>query len=296
MFTVSKPKLRKIERVVPSAPAKQSKEEIMKSNTYQRFVTKMDQILEQLDDPDAAISLEDNFENIDCIPTNMLNNISNEAAILKAKGNAIEILPQNKLTVLINYAMRSIHVAKDSSAGPDNEELIADDCIEKITNAVEASLLVCNIYSCRSTSFLQEDNIDAIIKFLQFQLRETIFPSYDPVYTVDTKKKNKKNTKVNSAEREITKLYSKIVQLCKLMVQLLSNFQFEDMIIIHASALGIEPFFVDNIDTLQFVCLDLVTTVIDKYANITFIFYLFKFYTYFRFFKMTNISSIEPIY
>lgn len=244
----------------------------MKSNTYQRFVSKMEQILEQLDDPDAVISLEDNYENIDCIPTNMLNNISAEAAILKAKGNAIEILPQNKLTVLINYAMRSIHIAKDSSAGPDiNEDLIADDCIEKITNAVEASLLVCNIYSCRSTSFLQEDNIDSIIKFIQFQLRETIFPSYDPVYTVDTKKKNKKNNKANNTQREVSKLYSKIVQLTKLIVQLLGSFQFEDMIIIHASALGIEPFFVDNIDTLQFVCLDLVTTVSCIYNFISFV-------------------------
>lgn len=141
---------------------------------------------------------------------------------------------------------------------------MADECTEKILNAVEASLLICNIYTGRSTAFLQEDNIDVIIKFVQFQLRETIFPSYDPVYSVETKKKtesSRKKKSIQSKQKDLSRLYTKISELCKVFVVLLGKFQFEDTIIIHASALSIEPFFVDNLENLQFVCLDLVTTV-----------------------------------
>lgn len=138
-----------------------------------------------------------------------------------------------------------------------------DESIEKILNAVEAALLICNIYTGRSTAFLQEDNIDVIIKFVQFQLRETIFPSYDPVYSVETKKKTESRKKKSNGikQKEVNKLYTKISELCKVFVTLLGKFQFEDTIIIHASALSIEPFFVDGLENLQFVCLDLVTTV-----------------------------------
>lgn len=271
-FTVSKPKLRKVERRIVKTPTKLTKDDIIKSNTYQRFMSTMEQILEQLDEPDAPINLDENYENSECIPQNLLHSISAEAAKLKAKGNAIELLPQNKLTLLINYAMRSINLAKNISAGPDMQDDggNSDECTD-ILNAVEASLLICNIYSCRATTSLQEDNVDLIIKFVQFQLRETIFPSYDSVYTVETKKKNKSKKSQSSHQREISRLYAKIVELTKVIDCLLGRFQFEDTIVIHASALGIEPFFVDNIETLQFVCLDLVTTV-SRFIKIQYIF------------------------
>ena len=39
------------------------------------------------------------------------------------------------------------------------------------------------------------------------------------------------------------------------------KFHFVDTIVVHASALGVEPFFVDHIETLQFICLGLVTSI-----------------------------------
>jgi cohesin loading factor subunit SCC2 len=84
------------------------------------------------------------------------------------------------------------------------------------------------------------------------------------VYTIETKKKTEKaqsKKKQNNQQKGITALYTKIVELTKLFVRLFNKFHFVDTIIIHASALGVEPFFVDNIETLQFVCLDLVIAV-----------------------------------
>lgn len=258
---------------------KLSKEDLLSSNTYQQFMTATDRIFEQLDEMDPNIPVDEHDDDMECIPTLLLHSISSEAAKLKAKGT-MDLVPSNKLSLLITYAMRSVNVAKNFGAGPDmTEESLATECVEKIINAMEASLLICNIYSCCNVKFLQEDNLDTIIKFLQFQLRETIFPSFDPVYTVvDTKKKSsgggagggssssaKKKGKGGGAHgghmRGINSIYTKVVDLTKVLVTIVQKFQFVDTIVIHASSIGVEPFFVDNIDTLQFVCLDLVTTV-----------------------------------
>jgi len=77
----------------------------------------MEKIFELLDETEGALNLDDAYDNVDCISSNLLNNIGSEAAKLKARG-FIDWLPQNKLTLLITYAMRSIHVAKNISAGP----------------------------------------------------------------------------------------------------------------------------------------------------------------------------------
>lgn len=261
--TFNQPKLRRIEKKLAPVMTKMSAEELMKTNTYIRFNNFMEKIFEQLDDTEA-MTYDESDENFECISPSLLASISAEAAKLKARAS-IDAIPEDKLTILISYAMRSIHFAKNFSAGPDlADELVAEDCLEKILNAIEAALLVCNIYTSKDTKFLQEDNIDAIIKFVQFQLRDTIFPSYDPVYTIETKKKTEKaqnKKKQSNQQKGITTLYTKIVELSKLFVRLFNKFHFVDTIIIHASALGVEPFFVDNIETLQFVCLDLVTSV-----------------------------------
>lgn len=263
METFNQPKLRRIEKKLAPVTTKMSTEELMKTNTYIRFNNYMEKIFEQLDETEI-ISYDESDDNPECITPSLLASISAEAAKLKARAS-IDAIPEEKLTLLINYAMRSVHSAKNFSAGPDSaDDLVAEDCLDKILNAIEAALLVCNIYTSKDTKFLQEDNIDAIIKFVQFQLRETIFPSYDPVYTIETKKKAEKaqnKKKQSNQQKGITMLYTKIVELTKLFVRLFNKFHFVDTIIIHASSLGVEPFFVDNIETLQFVCLDLVTSV-----------------------------------
>lgn len=53
----------------------------------------------------------------DCISTKMLNQLSNDVAKLKAKG-VVDLISKNKLTFLINFAMRNVDVAKNLSGGP----------------------------------------------------------------------------------------------------------------------------------------------------------------------------------
>lgn len=145
----------------------------------------------------------------------------------------------------------------------DNEEII-----DKILDAAEACLLICNLYStAKDVKFLQEDNMDKIVKFVQLQMRETIFPSYDPVFSIkSTKKSDKKKNKNSNASaggltRKVQSLFTKLVELTKIFVSLFGNCTFIDTIVLAVSTLAVEPFFVDNIETMQFACLELVTTV-----------------------------------
>lgn len=55
--------------------------------------------------------------NSDCIPSKVLTQLSNDVAKLKAKG-AVDAIPKNKLTLLINFAMRNVDVSINLSAGP----------------------------------------------------------------------------------------------------------------------------------------------------------------------------------
>lgn len=47
----------------------------------------------------------------------MLTQLSNDVAKLKAKG-VVDLISKNKLTFLINFAMRNVEVSKNLSAGP----------------------------------------------------------------------------------------------------------------------------------------------------------------------------------
>lgn len=120
--------------------------------------------------------------------------------------------------------------------------------------------------------FLAEDNMDKIVKFAQLQMRETIFPSYDPVFSLrstkkpDGRKKSKSNNVNNNyaagnVSRKVQQLYNKLVDLTKVFVTLFDKCTFIDTIVLAVSTLAVEPFFVDNIEAMQFACLELITTV-----------------------------------
>ncbi|XP_039148233.1 nipped-B protein isoform X3 [Drosophila simulans] len=262
----SKPKMRRVERITPLSNTKCVKEEVTRSQTYQQFIRNMDHIIEILDDSESPnFDSEDVDETIECISSKLLNSMSTDVAKLKAK-QALDSIPKNKLTLLINYAMRNVYLARNYFAGTEDEdEFVDDEVIEKLLNAMDACLLICNIYSTVSDlQFLQEDNVSHIIKFTQFQLRETIFPLHDPVYTAKSIKRTNHRKKIKSHQaqnRSMQLFYLKTVELLKVFVTLFDKCVFVDTIVLPLSTLAIEPFFVDNIETLQFVCLELVTTL-----------------------------------
>lgn len=152
IFAVSQPKLK---RICQDDSIKNNHEDVQKSQTYQQFVRNMDNEIKQLQDSEhfyntgeSTTSLPGYFfvfvfgfgvcfwhRNVnnffiifilfsddvdyhnDCISKKTLIQLSSDVAKLKAKG-AVDALNKNKLTLLINFAMRNVDVVKNLSAGP----------------------------------------------------------------------------------------------------------------------------------------------------------------------------------
>ena len=121
-----------------------------------------------------------------------------------------------------------------------------------------------------------EDVIDRIILFVKFQLQNTIYPSYDPVYRIDSKNKtenfNSSGRKKRSHAKEVREksllmVYSKLNELVGLLSELLNIQILTDTSVLHASTLGVAPFFVENVSDLQLSALKLVTIIFTKYEK-----------------------------
>ena len=111
--------------------------------------------------------------------------------------------------------------------------------------------------------------------FLRFQLANTIYPSYDPVYKEISKSKNsyvgsmkkKRAHGRDVRDKNIIGLYSKCRELTDLLGDLVKLTLLTDTTVLHISTIGVAPFFVESIPELQLAALKLVTNVFSKYEN-----------------------------
>ena len=95
--------------------------------------------------------------------------------------------------------------------------------------------------------------------FLRFQLANTIYPSYDPVYKEISKSKNsyvgsmkkKRAHGRDVRDKNIIGLYSKCRELTDLLGDLVKLTLLTDTTVLHISTIGVAPFFVESIPELQ---------------------------------------------
>ena len=74
----------------------------------------------------------------------------------------------------------------------DDDKLWLELVMERILRAMDASLTVLYILTSKGMSkrVYLEDAIEKCVQFAKFQLNNTIYPSFDPVYRLDNKKGN----------------------------------------------------------------------------------------------------------
>lgn len=135
--------------------------------------------------------------------------------------------------------------------------------MERVMGAADACLVCMYIMTSKNMSkrVYLEEVIDRVVLFIKYQLHNTIFPSYDLTYRLDNKKKDGRRKKTQVSEKGILVLYTKIAELVNLVAELLNIQVLTDTSILHASSMGVSPFFVENVSELQLACLKLVTTV-----------------------------------
>ncbi|XP_066599133.1 nipped-B-like protein A [Prorops nasuta] len=280
----TKPKIRKIEKKLVPVLAKLSIEELMETNTYQRFNTAIEMIFENTED---YMTME--FEEDGEVPAELLiaksqlHDLCTEAAKLKALG-ATESIPADRLVRLLNILEKNIRDGARVSplADPDDDaeqsRFWMQTAMERVQRAVDSSLICLHIMTSSNmpkTVYL-EDVIDRIVLFMKFQLQNTIYPSFDPVYKIDTKNKTdnynssgrkKRGHMKEVREKSILQVYTKMHELVGLLAELLNIQVLTDTSVLHASTLGVAPFFVESVSDLQLKALKLVTIIFTKYEK-----------------------------
>ncbi|KAF7993051.1 hypothetical protein HCN44_005832 [Aphidius gifuensis] len=281
-----KPKIRKIEKKLIPVLAKLSVDELMETNTYQRFNATIDTIFENTEDDTTIIELDEDGDVPQemLIPKYQLQDLCREAAKLKSL-RAMESIPSDRLVRLLNILEKNIRDGARVSplADPDDDvdetRLWMQLAMERVQRAVDASLIALNIMTSQNMKKIiyLEDVIDRIVLFMKFQLNNTIYPSFDPVYRIDSKNKTenyntsggrKKRGQVKEVrEKSILEVYSKMHELVSLLAELLNIQILTDTTVLHASTMGVAPFFVESVSELQLSSLKLVTVIFTKYEK-----------------------------
>ena len=165
--------------------------------------------------------------------------------------------------------------------GEDDDEEQDDDAMflelvwDRVNRAADCAVCAMHIMTSKRMNkrVYQEEVIDRISQFVRFQLQNTIYPSFDPVYKEMSKNKDgyigsmkKKRTYAPSVkDRKILNIYNKCTELVSLLADLLQMQLLTDTTVLHLSSMGVAPFFVENIPELQLASLKMVTGVFSKY-------------------------------
>lgn len=272
---VIKPKLRKVEKKFGPVMQKLSIEELMETNTYGRFNKNVEHVLKFYSEIDVSEIGEDGLvPDEHLLNRHVVQELCTEAAKLKIS-SAMEMIPSDKLVKLLNALEITIRGADRVTpiTDEDNEsmrQIWIETAMERVMGAADASLTCMHILTSRNMPkrVYIEDVIDRIVLYIKYQMYNTIFPSYDVTYRLDNKKKDGRRKKsAHVLEKSIQTLYNKISELVTLLSDLLDIQILTDTSVLHASSMGVSPFFTENVSELQLSCLKLVTTIFTKYEK-----------------------------
>lgn len=283
IIPIAKPKLRRVEKKFVPVLEKLSVEELMETNTYHRFNKSVETILENINETLVAdLAANDDEEAViqeeALLSRCQLQDLCTEAAKLKGL-SATEMIPIDRLVRLLSILEINVRAADKLSLIADAEEnehireMWMETAVDRVLGAADAALTC--LYIMTSTNMPKrvyvEDVIDRIIMYIKFQLLNTIFPSFDSVYRIEPKAKAKESRKrkanSHTTDKSVHLLYNKVHELVGLVSELLNIQIMTDTTVLHASSMGVAPFFAENVSELQLSSLKLVTTIFTRYEK-----------------------------
>ncbi|XP_060588229.1 nipped-B-like protein B isoform X3 [Ruditapes philippinarum] len=262
-------------------------EELLDSPTFKKFSTALEYIFDSAEDINFG-SLDPNDEEVECPPESLisrsvLSELTSETAKLKSMG-VLNQIPANTLVKLLTILQWNIRDGtkllpslnqENEDEDEEGQKLWREIAMERVGRSIDAALTA--IYIMTSSKMPKqvfiEDVIDRIVMFGKFQLQNTIYPEFDPVYRINPKDKDgyhssskmKRSRASQVKHKSSISLYNKLTDLVGNLAELVEIQELTDTIILQMSTLGVAPFFVENVSELQLNAMKLVTTVFAHY-------------------------------
>ncbi|KAL3869511.1 hypothetical protein ACJMK2_042182, partial [Sinanodonta woodiana] len=157
----------------------------------------------------------------------------------------------------------------------EEQKMWREITMERVARSMDASLTAMYIMTAKDMpkQVYLEDVIERVIIFGKFQLQNTIYPEFDPVYRVDPKDKDgysgsyrMKRARAGQVKHKSTvTLYNKLCDMVGNLAELIEIQELTDTVILQVSTLGVSTFFVENVSELQLSAMKLVTTIFAHY-------------------------------
>ena len=164
--------------------------------------------------------------------------------------------------------------SSQSKEREDEKNMSRQDRITAINCALEASLSVMYVLTAKNSSgSLMSDNvIERIIELCRFQLRNSIYPEFDPVYRqsgikVKSDKQKRAQNKITNHSSSVLRLFSRVADLLLLIGSLAGQVVLLDQYVIKIASIAISPFFVENIQKIQLSAIRCATVIFSKYPD-----------------------------
>ncbi|XP_063406097.1 nipped-B-like protein A isoform X2 [Mytilus trossulus] len=261
-------------------------EELLDSPTFKKFSSCIETIFDSAEDVNFG-SLDPNDEETEIpeetlIAKSTLAELCGEAAKLKTMGvlNQVPAATLIKLLTILQWNVRDGSritpiISANDMEDEDEQRLWRELTMERVMRSMDAALTATYIMSAKSMpkQVYIEDVIERILLFGKFQLLNSIYPEFDPVYRIDKKKDAYTSSKAKRARAGQVKhkssitLYNKMAEMISNLSEILEIQELTDTTILQVSTLGVGPFFVENISEIQLNAMKLVTTVFSRYEK-----------------------------
>ncbi|XP_063962379.1 nipped-B-like protein A isoform X1 [Lytechinus pictus] len=260
-------------------------EELMDTPTFKRFNTAIDAVFENSEDMEVNVDTgdeeEEEYAPDTLISKPLLADLVNEAAKLKSL-SVMNQVKTERLVRLLNILERNIRDGTkvnpndQDEQNPREQRLWREVTMERVTRSVDSSLIALYIMTSEDMpkEVFIEDVIDRLSQLAKFQLTNTIYPEFDPVYRVNPKKEViATHTKLKRAragevkEKSVLMVYNKLCSLVTNLAELLNLQILTDSTVLLISSMGTAPFFVENVSELQLNSLKLISAVFSRYEK-----------------------------
>ncbi|XP_077981351.1 nipped-B-like protein isoform X2 [Glandiceps talaboti] len=262
-------------------------EELMEGATFKRFCHAMETVFENSEEMDVSVEIDEEGDG-ECsqdllIPKALLGELSSQAAKLKSM-EVMSKISSEKLVRLLNILERNIRdgcklqpTMNQDDEDKQGQKLWRELTMDRVTRSIDASLTA--MYIMTSPNMPKEVYIEDVIERLgvlvKFQLLNTIYPEYDPVYRVNPHNKDgfvsnmrmKRARAHGTKEKSIIAMYNKLCEIVSNLADLMEIQTLTDTTVLLLSSIGLAPFFVENVSELQLSAMKLITGVFSNYEK-----------------------------